>query len=185
MRGLVSGVMSSRGVRRGGAAESATRSEGILRLSRDRQSVARQSGVTLIQMLVTVTVIGLLLAAASPNVASLLSVYPIRSGARQIYAELESARMAAVTENTSYRFSVCTGGISYIVYVYTGVVSDCTLQTPRPLDAASQGVSMAASSDIVFSSNGGASTTGTVTMTNNQGTSMQVAVGTAGRIRIQ
>ena len=180
----MSGLVSSRGVRRGWAAENATRSEGVLRLFRDRQSVARQSGITLIEMLVTVTVIGLVLAAASPNFASLMSVYPIRSGAREVYAQLENARMAAVTYNQSCRFDVGSGGTTYSVSPATCSTTHTTSSVA--LDAASKGVAISpVSSFVIFTSRGTALTSGTFTLTDSRGTSMSVAVGSAGRIRVQ
>jgi len=147
---------------------------------REHARYCRNGGFTVLQLLVTVGIAGTLMAAASPNIASVSRVYAIRSAARQVYSELQSSRMSAVTENRSYTFSVDGGGASYSIQAGGTTVS-------KPLDVASQGVTISAPSAISFVSTGVASNTATVsvTVTNSSGDSMQVAVSPAGRIRIQ
>jgi Tfp pilus assembly protein FimT len=137
-------------------------------------------GFTLIRLLVTIGISGVMLAAASPNIATVTRVYAVRSAARQVYSELQNARMAAVMENSTHTFAVCTGGATYIAYKGTG--SDCGTQTPQPLEA--QGITMAAANAITFAANGTAATTGTVTVSNTFGDNVQVIVGSAGRVYI-
>ena len=114
-------------------------------------------GFTLLQLLVTIGIAGTLMAAASPNIASVSRVYAIRSAARQVYSELQSARMAAVTENRSYTFRVDGGGASYSIQAGGTTVS-------KPLDVASQGVTISAPSDIFFVSTGVVSNSATVSL---------------------
>ena len=71
-------------------------------------------GITLLQLLVTIGITGTLLAAPAPNIASVIRVYAVRSGAGQIYSELQNARMVAVTQNRPYAFTVVDAG-SYSV----------------------------------------------------------------------
>jgi Tfp pilus assembly protein FimT len=71
-------------------------------------------GITLLQLLVTIGITGTLLAAPAPNIASVIRVYAVRSGAEQIYSELQNARMVAVTQNRPYAFTVVDAG-SYSV----------------------------------------------------------------------
>jgi Tfp pilus assembly protein FimT len=182
MSGLVSGVMCSREVRHGRRWGSVDISDGLLPLFGGFENFSRQSGATLLQMVVTTTIIGLVLAAASPNIASLLSAYPVRSGAREVYAQLENARMAAVTYNTSCTFTVSS------TTTYTVSPASCSanhIATAVTLDASSKGVAMSGGPSIIFTSKGNASTSGTLTLTDSRGSTMSVAVGTAGRIHIQ
>jgi type II secretory pathway pseudopilin PulG len=134
-----------------------------------------QEGFTLIRMLVAIGIAGVLLGTASPNIASVTRIYAVRSAARQVYSELQNARMAAVMANQSYTFTINGGGTTYTV-------------TPSPGSATAleaTGITMSAANPITFASNGTASATATVTVSNSFGDSVQVAVGSAGRVRIQ
>jgi Tfp pilus assembly protein FimT len=121
---------------------------------------------------------GTLLVAAIPNIVSVTRVYTVRSGARQIYSELQKARMAAVTENRPYTFTVLDSG-QYAVQAG----SDAPLTIP--LVAASSGVSISAPSAIGFDSRGTATTASIITLANSSGDTVSVAVSPAGRVRIQ
>jgi len=139
---------------------------------------ARSRGFTLLNLVVTIGIAGTLLLVAFPYIASVTRIYSVRSGARQVYSELQNARMAAVTENRSYTFTVLDNG-SYTVQAG----SDAPLTIL--LTAASSGVSISAPSAIGFDSRGSATTATTVTLSNSWGDSVGVAVSSAGRIKIQ
>jgi Tfp pilus assembly protein FimT len=136
-----------------------------------------QEGFSLIQLLVTTTIVALLLGAASPNIASVSRVYGVRSAARQVYGELQKARMAAVTENRSYTFAVDDSGTSYSVGPSGAAVS-------KALYASSQGVTISAANALTFTSTGTTSTTATITVTNPWGDTVGVSVSPGGRVRI-
>jgi type II secretory pathway pseudopilin PulG len=137
-----------------------------------------REGFTLIRLLVAIGIVGVLLGTASPNIASVTRIYGVRSAARQVYSELQNARMAAVTENRTYTFTVDGGGASYSVGPTGAAVS-------KPLGVASQGVTISAPNALTFTSTGTASTTATVTITNSAGGTAGVAVSPAGRVRIR
>jgi type IV fimbrial biogenesis protein FimT len=134
-----------------------------------------RGGFTLLRLMVTMAIVAVLLGAAFPNIASVTRIYNVRSAARQVYSELQNARMAAVMANQAYTFTVNVGGSTYTVTPSPG--------TAMPLEA--MGITMSAPNPITFASNGTASTTATVTVSNSFGDSVQVAVGLAGRVRIQ
>jgi type II secretory pathway pseudopilin PulG len=140
-------------------------------------SLRRQSGFTLIRLLVGISVMGVMLAAASPNIATVSRTYAVRSGARQVYTDLQNARMLAVMGNQSCTFTVTDSG------TYTIQPSGGSLVT-TPLSASSQGVTLSAPNAITFASNGTATSTATVTLASTGG-GMQVAVSPAGRVRVQ
>jgi Tfp pilus assembly protein FimT len=124
------------------------------------------------------SLLGALVFAALPYFASVTRIYSVRSGARQVYSELQNARMAAVTENRSYTFTVLDSR-SYTIRA--GADAPQTI----PLGAASSGVSISAPRAIGFDSRGGATSATTVTIANRWGDSAAVVVSTAGRIKIQ
>jgi type II secretory pathway pseudopilin PulG len=134
-----------------------------------------RGGFTILRLLVAMAIVAVLVGAAFPNFASVTRIYGVRSAARQVYSELQNARMAAVMANQSYTFTVNGGGTTYTV-------------TPSPGSATAleaTGITMSAANPITFASNGTASATATITVSNSFGDSVQVAVGSAGRVRIQ
>ena len=134
-----------------------------------------REGFTILRLMVTMAIAAILLGAAFPNIATVTRIYGVRSAARQVYSELQNARMAAVMANQSYTFTINGGGTTYTV-------------TPSPGTAMAletTGITMSAPNPITFASNGTASATATVTVSNSFGDTVQVAVGAAGRIRIQ
>jgi Tfp pilus assembly protein FimT len=137
--------------------------------------VRRRGGFTVLRLLVAMAIIATLVGAAFPNIAGVTRIYGVRSAARQVYSELQNARMAAVMANQSYTFNINGGGTTYTVSPSPG--------TATALEAT--GITMSAPNAITFASDGTASATATVTVTNSVGDAMQVAVGSAGRVRIQ
>jgi Tfp pilus assembly protein FimT len=134
-----------------------------------------REGFTILRLLVTMAIVAVLVGAAFPNIASVTRAYSVRSAARQVYSEVQNARMSAVMANQSYTFTINGGGTTYTVSPSPG--------TATALEAT--GITMSAPSAITFASDGTASATATVTVTNSFGDTMQVAVGSAGRVRIQ
>src|SRR5438093_7491403 len=99
-----------------------------------------QKGFTIIRLLVAIGIVGVLLGRASPNIASVTRIYGVRSAARQVYSELQNARMAAVMANQSYTFTVNVGGTTYTVTPSPG--------TAMALEA--RGITMSAPNPITF-----------------------------------
>lgn len=67
---------------------------------------ARLRGLTIIELLVTVTVLGLLLLAVMPNVTEWLRSTEVRNAAESIVAGLQKARAEAVRRNQTVMFSL-------------------------------------------------------------------------------
>lgn len=63
-------------------------------------------GFTLIELMVTVTIIGVSLALAAPSFAQLLSNYRLRSGAESLLNGLNLARAEAVRRNSQVSFAL-------------------------------------------------------------------------------
>jgi type IV fimbrial biogenesis protein FimT len=65
-----------------------------------------QFGVTLIELVVVLVVLGLLAVAAAPSIATWIGNTNVRNTAQSIYAGLNRARAEAVRSNRSVRFSL-------------------------------------------------------------------------------
>ena len=67
-----------------------------------------QSGFTLIELIITITIFGILLAIAIPNLTSLVRNQRVKTAAGDVYASLVFARSEAIKRNANV--GICTSG---------------------------------------------------------------------------
>jgi len=141
----------------------------------------QKKGFTIIEMIVTVSIVAILAAIAIPTYYGLMPRYRLNGAARQVMGDLINARMNAVKLNTTmsitftgsgYTISNASSGGSYNVTFniqdhYSGV-------TINPVPSGFAFISRGATED---------SGSHTVTLINSAG-SREVAVNVAGQIRI-
>src|SRR3990170_7556206 len=72
----------------------------------------QQDGITLAEILVVLTISGILSAIAIPNWSTLLPTYALNGAARQVQSELQKTKSRAVSENTNYRLVFSSTGYS-------------------------------------------------------------------------
>ena len=75
-----------------------------------------KSGFTLVEMMVVIAVLGVLTAIAIPNYIAWLPKFRANSAARQLFTDLQYARMRAISENNYYVIAFDTGANSYSIY---------------------------------------------------------------------
>ena len=134
----------------------------------------------------TLAVLAILLAVTAPLFSQIRQVYDLRGAAREIFSELQKARMAAVMENNRYRF-VLIDSSQYKIHDDNdndNVEDAGETVTTKNVQTDSPGVTFTATNTVTFVPNGTASSYGTITLTNTSG-SKSVVVSSAGRIRIQ
>lgn len=71
-------------------------------------TLRRQRGVTLIELMVALVIMGVLLAAATPSFSAWMASTRIRSTAEGMLAGLQYAKSEATTRNTQVRFQITT-----------------------------------------------------------------------------
>jgi type IV fimbrial biogenesis protein FimT len=167
----------------------------------------RQHGFTLIEMAVTVSVLGLLLAAAAPSITDWLRNSRIRSVATSVQTGLQKARMEAIRRNQPVRFSLVTdacalsnGGVAWVVSLNdpSGKCAETNKDAdPMIIDKSSSAIGsstvvVAADSDSV-SFNGFGQVTGAAPITTigidnvadgNNYRDLRIAVGSGGTVRM-
>jgi type II secretion system protein H len=144
-------------------------------------------GFTLIELMVTIAVFGILAAIAIPNFQTYMQQRRLNGAARQVMSDLMAARMKAVNENrgvrvfffSNHQYRICDDADG------NGTVSDGegTVETKNVQTNYSDVTFSAVTANPSFSRNGTASGT-TVTLTSPAGT-QSVVVALTGRVRIE
>ncbi len=160
---------------------------GSIRAGR-RSMVSRlrsQDGVTLVEMFVIVSIIGLLAAATLPLVGSAVGDARVRGAAEQVGSAARRARQAALAAATTYRFTLNGTTVALACIVDTPPGNVCPANRvpdytePMSGDVAISPVPLT----LTFDATGGASPA-TFTISHGSSPNYQVAVNAAGRVRV-
>jgi Tfp pilus assembly protein FimT len=148
-----------------------------------------ESGVTLLDIAITLSIFALLLVAAVPILPRILAMYRLRGATQEMFSELQKTRLAAVMENNRYRLEVSDGSSQYTIHDDSnndGLENDGTSSlTTRSLDEDNPGVTLEADGVVSFSPNGTASSPRHIHLTNASGDTSTVVVSGGGRVFIQ
>jgi prepilin-type N-terminal cleavage/methylation domain-containing protein len=139
-------------------------------------SKKNSSGLTMMELIIAMVVLGILLAAASPLVAQFSSVYRLRAAAREVATDLQFARLLAVKENKD--FQVVFNSSSYQVVR----VSDGLVAKSRSFIIDYPEVTLS-SLAVTFNSRGNSSSN-TIAVSNPMGTK-NITVGSTGRVKLE
>jgi len=133
-------------------------------------------GLTLVELILCMAILGVLLAIASPLLAQFSTGYRLRAATRELATDLQFARLLAVKENRN--FQVICGTNSYqVVRVNDGFVAKA-----RNFSADYPDVVLS-DSVVTFNSRGNA-VAETITVS-NFASSKNISVGSTGRVKLQ
>ena len=76
----------------------------------------RELGFTMIELVIAVAVLAVMAAIAIPGFSTWLPDYRLKSAARDVYSNMQLAKMGAVRENTTRRIVFATGAGSYSIW---------------------------------------------------------------------
>ena len=149
----------------------------------------RQSGFTLIEMMIVIAVFAIVASIAIPNFMSLLPGIRLNGAARQVMGDLMAARMKAVKLNQRTKVFFDTNGYQY--KICNDADSNATVDdgegdvVDRSIQANYQDVSfdLGRTADPVFSPRGTA-TNRTITLENTSGSEKSITISIAGRVKI-
>jgi len=133
----------------------------------------QKSGFSIIELVVTLAVMGIIAAIALPSWSSLLPNFALNNSLRQVQSELHNLKMRAAAENVAFQMSYLQGAGGYTIER-----DSKPLQT-KPLP---QGTSIIKAGTISFSPRGTAGGN-RVRLSNANGSCKQVVVSATGRIR--
>ncbi|WP_163336834.1 GspH/FimT family protein [Desulfopila sp. IMCC35008] len=81
----------------------------------DKNTHKRSGGFSLIELVVIIAIIGVIAAIAVPSLLSNLPNIRLKSAARDLYSNMQKARMGAIKENTKWAIKFDSDGKSYTV----------------------------------------------------------------------
>jgi type IV fimbrial biogenesis protein FimT len=143
-------------------------------------------GFTLAEVLVTIGILGIMAAISIPSYISWLPRHRLQTSARQIYDDLNLAKMEAVRRNTNICITFSTANNNYRVFVdpdSNGVYASPPDTILKDNVALENSVKISNTTTIAFNNRGMAASIGNVNVTNPTGT-MRISVITTGNISI-
>jgi prepilin-type N-terminal cleavage/methylation domain-containing protein len=148
-----------------------------------RRRVFRCHGLTLIEILVTIAVLGILFGIAVPTWTILIPAYQLNSATRQVATELQLARNRAMAQYRRYRL-IFSSPTTYRIEKETAPQANAyeLFSGPKNLPG---GVSVSANVTPTFLSRGNASQGGTITLAHSAGPSKAITLLPSGRIEIK
>jgi type IV fimbrial biogenesis protein FimT len=75
----------------------------------------RQSGFSILDVMVALAVFAILAALSTPNLSNWMRVYRLKSAAMDLYSNLQMAKMNAVKENRQWKLRFNTGGFYDVI----------------------------------------------------------------------
>jgi prepilin-type N-terminal cleavage/methylation domain-containing protein len=154
----------------------------------ERSDMQRCKGFSLIELIVVVTLIGIIAAIAGLNLVSYTINRNLNSAARDVASDFFIYKEKAISESTTYRITFAIGGNSYTIQD-TGtpgpVVTKLLSQFGK--DIVIQNVDFAGGQQVNFLARGTvaplppAPGVGSVTLSNSRGSTVTITVNTMGR----
>lgn len=142
-----------------------------------------RSGVTLIELLITISIVGVISAIAVPILKDLLPIYRLNHAAQTLVLDLQYARTTAIAQNKKIKVVFDVKNDSYkMQYNDQGVWKDLAGESERHLRNA--GVCLiAANNNPVFSAQGLVTPTVTARIKNSRG-KREIKVSISGRVKM-
>jgi prepilin-type N-terminal cleavage/methylation domain-containing protein len=133
-----------------------------------------RAGFSLIELLVVLSLMGILLAVGIPASSKLLLSYQLNGSARRVQTELQNIKMRAAAENLGFQLAYGAGSGSYTIR------RDGTVFVSRPLP---EGIVITQAGTVSFSPRGTAGSN-RIRLQSRGGGCKQVVVSSTGRIRV-
>jgi len=147
---------------------------------------SKQSGFTLIEMMIVIAILAIFAAIAVPNFLSYLPKHRLNGAARQVMGDLMAARMQAVSQNNEFKIFFLANGHEYMILDdddNDGTADAGELTDPKDIHPEYHDVTFSSTNNPIFLPVGTATDLPTITLTNSVD-SKKVTVSMAGRVKI-
>jgi len=146
----------------------------------------KQSGFTLIEMMIIITILAVFAGIAVPNFLSYMPKSRLNGAARQVMGDLMGARMKAVSQNNEFKIFFSANGHEYTILDdddNDGTADGGELTETKDIHPEYHDVTIGFNNNPIFSPRGTATNLPTITLTNTSG-SKSITISSAGRVRI-
>jgi len=145
-----------------------------------------KKGVTLLELIVVMVIIGIGAVLFTPNISGWMQSYRLRSATRDIVSTMRTAQMKAVSTNLKYQVSF-TSTVSYVLQ-YQDTTAAQTWHDEGATQTLPTGISISAivgiaGNNAVFNPNS-TSSSGSITLQNSK-TQRQLTLTSSGRVTIK
>jgi prepilin-type N-terminal cleavage/methylation domain-containing protein len=146
-----------------------------------------KKGVTLIELIVVMVIIGIGAVLFAPNIGAWLPNYRLRSAARDVVSTMRTAQVRAVSNNMAYRVSFTQVPPSYVLQYQNTLgafVTEGAIET-LPTGISISAINLTTGNNAVFNPNS-TSSSGSLTLRNSRGTERRLTLTpSTGRVTIQ
>ncbi len=157
------------------------------------RKTAGRAGFTAVELMVTMLIMGLILAAGIPSFRSIIESNDLQNGADELAGRLRLARQAAVAEGVPYIVDWDSQARTYTIgrddngdnTLQAGEIQSGPFSLPSSLTLENSAADGFSGSQVIFGPDGSANETGTVVLENDNGITLDLTVlAPTGQVRI-